>query len=184
MIRRTVFAFGPSCSGGAEKPCGLKSACRPECRADGSEAGFTLLEVITAIFIFFCGIVGILSLFTTALMLHKTSLDRTVSALTLEQAVAEVGMLLDEGVLLDRATGEVRPLESRPLKGYPGYFFSAEFEGDEDGGGLMARIRISWKARGIEMSESFDYAFRSGSSQRREVQKLRSEAGTRSSKEL
>ena len=161
----------------------MKSAGRPECSACGSEAGFTLLEVITAIFIFFCGIVGILSLFTTALMLHKTSLDRTVSTLTLEQAVAEVGTLLDEGALLDRSTGEVKPLESRPLAGYPGYFFSADFEEDEDGV-MMARIRISWKARGIEMGETFDYAFRSGSGQRLEVRKLRSEAGTESSKEL
>jgi len=148
-----------------------------------SEAGFTLLEVITAIFIFFCGIVGILSLFTTALMLHKTSLDRTVSALALEQVVAEVSSLLDNGVIKQETAGGYASLAPRPLEGYNGYFYSAEFE-EGDGGYLLAHIRITWKARGVEMGQTFDTVFRSGTGQRSEVRRLRLQSGNTRSKEL
>jgi len=131
------------------------------------------MEVITAIFIFFCGIVGVLSLFTTALMLHKTSLDRTVSSFAMEQVVAEVRCMVDEGTLREKTTGKLRPVTEGVIKGYPGYTWSALFEEEE--GLIKARIRISWKSKGREMGEEFDCLFRSDLSMRREVERLRSE---------
>ncbi len=174
----------------------MRSASRPESISAGgravvaavpwigrgarrSEAGFTLLEVITAIFIFFCGIVGILSLFTTALVLHKSSQDRTVTAMAMEQVVSVIGTLLDE-----RATGgdermSLPVLKEVPIEGRPGYSFSVEFEEDPEtsagDGVILARIRICWRARGREMGESFEYTYRPGAGLRRDVLRLRSE---------
>jgi len=150
---------------------------RPHGRGARQE-GFTLLEVITAIFIFFCGIVGILSLFTTALVLHKTSHDRTVSTMALERVVSEIGALIEDGALSDADTGEYKPLAKTPLPGYPGYFYSADFEVDDtmDNGLVQAHIRISWMSRGREMGEYFPYFFRPGAGLRNEIFRLRSES--------
>jgi len=161
-------------------PWALPGSARRRFKTGTFEEGFTLLEVITAIFIFFCGIVGILSLFTTALMLHKTSLDRTVSSLALEQIAAEVGSLLEDGAVKKSAADGIAPIKARPLDGYPGYFYSAEFEEGDDGSGgglLTARIRITWKARGVERGETFEFVFRPGAGQRNEVQRMRLESG-------
>ncbi len=145
----------------------------------GAEGGFTLLEVITAIFIFFCGIVGILSLFTTALVLHKTSHDRTVSTIALERVVSDIGCLIEDGAIQDSETGEYLPLKRTPLPGYPGYFYSADFQVDEglENGLVQAHIHITWMSRGREMGEYFPYFFRPGAGQRNEVIRLRSESG-------
>lgn len=148
-------------------------------RRAANEGGFTLLEVITAIFIFFCGIVGILSLFTTALVLHKTSHDQTVSTMALERIVSEIGVLIEDGALTDSDTGEYKPLEKTPLSGYSGYFYSADFEvaDDVENGLVQAHIRITWMSRGREMGEYFFYYFRPGAGQRNEVIRLRAESG-------
>lgn len=146
------------------------------------EAGFTLLEVITAIFIFFCGIVGVLSLFTTALVLHKTSQDRTVSTMAVERIIADVGAMIDAGTLRSAETGRLKPLSGIPLPGHPDYTYAVDFVEDEEGEAtesmVLARIRISWRRRGKEMGESFDYVFRPGGGLGKEVPRLRAESGS------
>ncbi len=150
-----------------------------------AQAGFTLMEVITAIFIFFCGIMGVLSLFTTAVALHKTAKDRTVTALVLEQVVGEIRSQVEDGLLLQDEDGRFEPVEGQPLAGHPGYTYSASFEetGDEEGeGAVLARISIGWKSRGRDVKENFVSVFRSREGMRHAILQLRADPAYRNPK--
>jgi|GEM_PF-2414009 len=167
MRSKTDRLVPRSRAGSAAAVCAIENA--------HGERGFTLLEVITALFIFLCGVVGIISLFTTALVLHKTSHDRTVTAFALEQAVSKVARMLDDGGLRDPSTGLLKALDKVPLDGHPGFFFSATFQESAEEGTdtILASIDISWRARGREMKETFAFCFRPGVGLRNEVMRLR-----------
>lgn len=144
----------------------------------GDQAGFTLMEVITAIFIFFCGIMGVLSLFTTAVALHKTAKDRTVTSLAMEQVKSEVGTLLENEMVPRDEDGRFDSLAGRAVAGHPGYTYSVSFEETDDegeDGAVLARISIVWKSRGQDVKETFETVFRAGKGMRQAVLKLRSD---------
>lgn len=141
--------------------------CRP-CR------GFTLLEVVAAIFIFLMGVVGVISLFASATVFHKDACDRTFCALLIENVVPDIERKLSAGILRE-PNGKLKPIRDGFIEGHDRYGYEAEFEEHGAPGHSMIRatIFITWKDKGKTRSERFDHVFRSGPAHDDSVKALR-----------
>ena len=94
------------------------------------EEGFTLMEVVTAIFIFLVGIVGVISLFATAAVLHKGARDKTMAALAIQQVLTEIDLKLKSGEFRDEK-GDLKPVVDGRVYGYERYRYQVKFK-EED----------------------------------------------------
>lgn len=140
---------------------------------DGAARGFTLLEVVTAVFVFLLGVVGVISLFAAATVLHKSARDKTLSSLMIEQVVSEIDAGLKTGAFrtLD---GNLMPKAQGSLSGDERYGYEVEFREEDLPGRSMvvARIRVTWRDKGLLQGEEFDYLFRPGPGFRSSVSSL------------
>lgn len=135
--------------------------------------GFSLLEVVVAMFILSIGAASVLALYAAAVSTHRRSLDRTQAALIAERLFAEV-----QSRYTPRKTGEDLLAELRDKKlGLPErlgdyawdlhLFHPAEASGrpgDDSGSAgddswspqeLFVRLFIRWKQSGQARSESY-----------------------------
>ena len=127
------------------------------------EKGFTLVEIAGAVVIFLTGIVGVISLFAAATMFHKGAIDKTNTVLAIQQVVSELKLRLETGDLR-LGSGEIAPKAEGLIFGQDRYRYRAELQelGVPGQSMVQARIHVTWKDRGKERSESFDYVFRPG----------------------
>jgi Tfp pilus assembly protein PilE len=125
--------------------------------------GFTLIEVVSAVFIFLLGIVGVLSLFASATMLHKGARDKTMAALVIQEVLTDIEGKLQSGEL-SKGDGTLFPLVEEEVLGHERYRYEARFEpiGEAEGGMVLAHIALTWKEKGKVRGETFEYIFRSG----------------------
>jgi hypothetical protein len=131
--------------------------------APGREKGFTLTEVVTAIFIFMVGIVGVISLFAAAAVLSKGARDKALSALVIQEVISRIDLDLKRGGYRD-ANGALTAIEDGTIPGHERYKYRAEFveDGLSSQSMVVAQIHLTWMEKGKERGESFDYVFRPG----------------------
>lgn len=132
-------------------------------RLKNASSGFTLMEVVTAVFIFLLGIVGVISLFAAAAVFHKGASDKTRVSLALRHVISEVDERLKAGG--DRnAADELMPVREENIPGFENMGYEAEFEETGRAGESMviARISLTWLERGRMKRETFDHVFRPG----------------------
>jgi hypothetical protein len=126
-------------------------------------SGFTLLEVVSAVFVFLMGVVGVISLFAAGTVLHKGAQDKTLSALVIEEVIAQIDAQLKAGSHRD-GEGSLKPRIQGVVPGYLRYGYEAELREDGLPGRsiVKARVRITWRDKGVLHGEAFDYIFRPG----------------------
>jgi Tfp pilus assembly protein PilV len=141
--------------------------------------GFTLLEVVTAVFVFLVGIVGVLSLFASATMLHKGARDKTMAALVIQEILSDIDLRLKSGELRG-PQGKLLPVMEEEVRGFERYRYKADFieEADTGGGLVFARIELTWREKGQVRGESFVHFFRPGPEIGASVAAFRREAET------
>ncbi|MFH1998866.1 MAG: prepilin-type N-terminal cleavage/methylation domain-containing protein, partial [Planctomycetota bacterium] len=115
------FKTGFVSSKGGGICAGTRCTCR---RVASRRSGFTLLEVVAAVFIFLMGVVGVISLFASATVFHKDACDKTLCALLIEQVVDEIDGNLKSGALRD-PNGRLRPVKDGTIRGYDRYGYDA-----------------------------------------------------------
>jgi type II secretory pathway component PulJ len=127
--------------------------------------GFTLLEVISAVFVFLMGVVGVISLFAAGTALHKGAQDKTLSALVIEQVISQIDTRLSRGDFRG-PEGNLQPKVQGFIAGHERYGYEAELreEGSPGRSMVVARVRITWQDKGVMHGEAFDYLFRPGPS--------------------
>jgi hypothetical protein len=93
-----------------------------------SRAGFTILEVVLAMFILLIGMSVLLGLFSFGAALARTAALRTGASNAIEAVVADLEDSLFPLVVLDEreVAGPPERIVDRPVKGYPGLTYSAE----------------------------------------------------------
>jgi hypothetical protein len=125
--------------------------------------GFTLMEVVTAVFIFLVGIVGVISLFAAAGMLHKSAHSKTMVSLAVQQVITEIDLKLKTGELRGD-DGELAPVLEGAVSGQERFTYRVVFEEEELPGRsmILARVQLTWREKGKERGEAFDYVFRPG----------------------
>ena len=124
---------------------GLKMRSRSKWAGEG---GFTLMEVVTAVFIFLLGIVGVIALFAAAGMLHRSARDKTHVALAVEQVIAEIELKLESG-MLDDHNGALKKEVEGDVLGYDRFRYRIYFDGEIPGRSMIpARLLLVWKEKG------------------------------------
>jgi len=128
-----------------------------------NQSGFTLIEVGTAVLVFAVGIIGVISLFASAGVLHKGAHNRTVVALAVQQVLAEIDHKIKTGVLRDKQ-GDLAPVAEGAILGHERFLYQAELSEDGLSGRSMifARIKLTWREKGKIRGEEFEYIFRPG----------------------
>lgn len=124
-------------------------------RRRGGEGGFTLIEVMAAIFIFLIGVVGVLGLLAAGTRLHQESQRLIVS-----NDVAEEVLLLAQRELSERtlAAGEALPESPppHPVPSRPEMLFSWKVVPAPDQGLYLLRVELGWIEQGKARTTSFE----------------------------
>lgn len=118
--------------------------------------GMTLVEVLIAGGIMVFGMAGILTMFTTAVRFHKRAADEYAAAATGESVLAALRAEFDAG----RVPPSTRPGDRPSLPAYPDYAYEVAIGGGGAKGGqgnnvYTVEVRVYWKARGEERTQSF-----------------------------
>jgi len=130
-----------------------------------TRGGFTILEVVMAMFVLLIGMTSLLGMLTFGAALSRTASLRAGAAGSIEAVVAD----LEEGffpLVLDEGGNEVAGLPvdvvERPVPGHPGLVYSATAtphpdELDLPGGPLRWRVRVdmTWSTGGTRRQRSF-----------------------------
>ncbi len=127
-------------------------------------AGFTIVEVVLAMFILLIGMTTILGLLSFGAALSRTASLRAGAANSIEAIVADLEENLFPLVLVDgeEAAGEPVPIERREVPGHPGLVYSARAVPNPElprVEGLPREYRvdveISWSSAGAKKSRKF-----------------------------
>ena len=133
------------------------------------DGGFSLLEVLIAMFILSIGAASVLALFAAAASTHKRSVDRTHSALLAERIFSEIQGRYEPDMTAEELTDLV---ESEVLQQWGNYTWevylfhpghqSTHRDGQIGDGGeqwsedeLFARIIVRWRQKARARSETF-----------------------------
>lgn len=127
--------------------------------------GFTIVEVVLAMFILLIGMTSILGLLSFGAALSRTAKLRNESAYAVETIVADLEetffplVELEDGTLV---VGEPEDILDRPVPGRPGLRYSARAVPDPAGaafadGPLIYRVdvEVSWSNQGSKRSTKF-----------------------------
>jgi prepilin-type N-terminal cleavage/methylation domain-containing protein len=142
----------------------------PGDRLTARRAGFSLLEVLIAMFVLSIGAASVLALFAAAASTHRRALDRTHAALVAERILAEIQGRYTPGKSAEELREElVKELpaqvgdyaweafvfhpagESSPRRGRDESDRRAEWEEQE----LFARVLVRWKQSGQARAMTF-----------------------------
>jgi len=115
----------------------------------GSE-GFTLVEVLVALFIFAVGIVGVMALFVGAARTGQMAAEETEAAMVAGTAVADVRSRLDAGQ-------KPSPQPPREAAEFPRCMYEVSVvDLDDSGREFFVRVTVRWKSGGRERKLDFD----------------------------
>lgn len=133
-------------------------------RHKGDRGGFTIIEVVLAMFILLIGMTTILGLLSFGAALSRTASLRSQAANAIEAVLADLEENLFPLVEVDglAVAGEPADVERRPVPGFPGLVYSASAVPDPEHdassiGPLEYRVdvEISWSTAGAKQSRRF-----------------------------
>jgi hypothetical protein len=133
-------------------------------RPRASRAGFTIVEVVFAMFLLLIGMTTIIGLLSFGAALARTAALRTGAANAIEAVVADLEENLFPLVEVDgrEVAGEPLPIANREIAGFPGLAYSATAhpapgQRDRPGGPLEYRVdvEITWSTSGARRHRSF-----------------------------
>jgi Tfp pilus assembly protein PilW len=148
-----------------------RSARRPARRGP---AGFTLIEILVALFIFMTGVLGVLALMTTGLALHRDGLQLARATRQLDGAGATLLRELAAGG--HRGAGGER-VDVAPRRLPDGTWLSVRFHdahGDEP---AVAELRLAGTAAGLASATPVRLVLPDGPPPAAEVARLRAARG-------
>ena len=136
--------------------------------ASAGRGGFTLIEVVMAMFLLLLGMSSILGLLSFGAAMARTAELRSGAAYSIQAVLADLEESLFP-LVRDEAGNEVAgdpiPVVDRPLPGYPGLVYSATARPNPDpeavrsdsGAPLeyLVEVEIAWSSRGARQSRSF-----------------------------
>jgi prepilin-type N-terminal cleavage/methylation domain-containing protein len=141
--------------------------------------GFTLIEILVALFIFLTGVTGILALMTTALALHRDGLQIARATRQLDDVIARVQREISEGKHRDTG-GDFADVPAQRLP--DGTWCSVHFVDPVGVEPLVAEIRLAGSQAGLPASRPVRAVLAEGLRPDLEVARLR-EARTRAAPE-
>ena len=112
-----------------------------------NQAGFTLLEVLAALSVFLIGVVGVLSLLTSATRLHQQSQN----TLQVADVLGEVELLIQREVamaVVQEGTGLPAPVEPTPVPGHERFTYAWSMRGGQEGLPYVLELTLGWKEGG------------------------------------
>jgi general secretion pathway protein I len=122
-------------------------------------AGFTLVEVVLAMFVLFIGMTAVLGLLSFGAALSRTSSLRAGAANAIEAVLTDLEETLfplevdAEG---EERAGEPRAIDGRPVPGYPGLTYSTRATPNPaDPREYRVDVEISWAAGGTTRTKRF-----------------------------
>jgi len=128
-----------------------RSAFAKATHPKGSERGFTLVEILVALFVMLVGISSAFALFAAATALHKRATDQTSAAVIAESIFSQLQSELTAGVELS----DIRKANLMP-KGYEGYRHDIELVPiDPYENEIYVRLVITWLKRGTGREQEF-----------------------------
>ncbi len=120
------------------------------------DRGFSLLEVLIAMFVLSVGAASVLALFAAAAATHRRSVDRTNAVLVAERVFSEVRANYRVGRSPSEVLESVRKALPEAIAGYRYELRLAEFDGGAPRGGeLLVLVRVWWRLAASERSEVF-----------------------------
>ena len=126
-------------------------------------AGFTLIEIMIAMFIFMAGVAGIYGLLSTALGLQRGGLETGRLSRRLDAVVFQLEQDLSDGVHWDAATEAWVDVEFGQLP--DGTVFSAHFvpeQGNERLGTLLVELRLAGGRAALARASPVSYMLTPG----------------------
>ena len=137
-----------------------RRCARPETRT--RSAGFTLIEVMLAMFILLLGMSSLLGLLTFGAALSRGAALRTASAGSVEKIVADLEETLFPLVLVNglEVAGEPEQIKDRSVPGAPGLLYDAQATALPDDRHqppleYLVEIRMHWEVGGTARSSEF-----------------------------
>jgi len=133
-------------------------------RARGRRAGFTIVEVVLAMFILLLGMTTILGLLSFGAAMTKNAALRTNASNSVQAVMADLEEGLFPLVLVDgvEVAGEPLDIDRRPVPGHPALVYSAHATPNPEGprtdaGPLEYRVdvEISWASQGSRQARRF-----------------------------
>jgi type II secretory pathway pseudopilin PulG len=130
----------------------------------GGEGGFTIIEVVLAMFILLIGMTTIIGLLSFGAALSRTASLRSQAANAIEAVLADLEETLFPLVLVDgvEVAGEPADIEKRPVLGFPELVYSATAvpnpaRTDLSLGPVEYRVdvEISWSTKGATRFRRF-----------------------------
>lgn len=119
-------------------------------------AGFSLLEVLIALFILSVGAASVLALFAAGASTHKRSVDRTNAAILAERVFSEARAAYEEG---DDPAEVLEKLKKRLPEEIDGYHQELSLHHPEVPGWgdseLYARVTIRWRQSDGDRTQEF-----------------------------
>ena len=133
-------------------------------------AGFTLIEVLVALFVFLTAVTGILALMTTALAMHRDGLQLARSTRQLEDVVAQVRRELSAG---QHRGAEGQPVAIAPWKLPDGTWCSVSWEPVRGEEPPVAAVRLAGAQAGLKTARVVRDVLPEGPLPAQEAERLR-----------
>jgi type II secretory pathway pseudopilin PulG len=113
--------------------------------------GFTLVEILVALFVMLVGISSAFALFAAATALHKRATDQTSAAVIAESIFSQVQSELTSGVeLSDIRRGKYMP------RGYENYKYELELVAVDDyENEVFVKLTVVWRQKGMGRKQEF-----------------------------
>ncbi len=118
--------------------------------------GFSLLEVLIAMFVLSVGAASVISLFAAGSSTHRRSVDRTRAALVAEQVIAEAAIAYVPGRTAAEIPGVVQGRLPAVIDGYRFDLTVAHPQGKEwQPSELVVHVAVRWQESGQARAETF-----------------------------
>lgn len=125
----------------------------------GNRSGFTLIEVVLAMFVLLIGMTSILGLLSFGAALARTAALRSGAANGIEAVVTDLEETLfpleldDNG---EEVAGEPRDIQAKPMPGYPGLTYSTtSTQNPENPLEYRVDVEVNWAVGGTTRSKRF-----------------------------
>jgi len=153
---------------------------RPGKSGARGQRGFTLIEILVALFIFLTGVTGILALMTTALALHRDGLHVARATRQLDDVIARLQRQVSDGGHRQPGGEDWQDVAAEKLP--DGTWCSVHFVPPAGVEPLVAEIRLAGSQAGLPATRPVRAVLSEGHQPEKEVQRLR-EARTRATGE-